>query len=319
MNSKIVLKHTIPAKLIFAMAKPTFILRRTFEALLGRRVMAYLMYLRPLEWPIMTAHFLLGSLLAVGLDLAWGRTLFGWFIFVILMNGGTLAINSAFDKDEGDIGYLKSPPEMPRHLPHVSTAMLVAAFLLGYLLPPVFAWPTAACVLMSVLYSVPPARLKSRAGWDLIVNMLGYGLLTPLAGWGLTGQPLTSWFCKICVGFGFLFGALYPATQIYQVEEDAARGDRTLVITLGIAHSLIAALLLQTAAHAMFIWAAVEREVPLYWILLSLILWGGVIIQWLIQWRSLSQNQHEKRMYRLLVCWALTDAALLWTLWPRCT
>jgi len=279
--------------------------------------MAYLMYLRPLEWPIMTAHFLLGSLLAVGIDLHWSSTLLGWFIFVILMNGGTLAINSAFDKDEGDIGYLKSPPEMPKYLLHVSTAMLLAAFLLGYLLPPVFAWATAACVLMSVLYSVPPARLKSRAGWDLVINMLGYGLLTPLAGWGLTGIPLTSWFWKVCIGFAFLFGALYPATQIYQVEEDAARGDRTLVITLGITQSLYAALLLQAAAHAMFIWAALERATPLFWILVSLISWSAVIIHWLIRCRSMSQNQHEKRMYRLLVCWTLTDAALLWILWPR--
>jgi chlorophyll synthase len=194
--------------------------------------------------------------------------------------------------------------------------MLVAAFLSGYLLPTIFAWTTALCVLMSVLYSVPPARLKSRAGWDLVINMLGYGLLTPLAGWGLTGQPLTPWFWKVCIGFAFLFGALYPATQIYQVEEDAARGDRTLVIKLGIAKSLVAAQLLQLAAHAMFIWAAVERMASVYWIFLSLIAWSAVIVRWLTQWRALSQRQHEKRMYWLLVCWAVTDAALLWVLWP---
>jgi 4-hydroxybenzoate polyprenyltransferase len=263
----------------------------------------------------MTAHFILGTLLAAGAELHWGSTALGWFIFVILMNGGTLAINSVFDKDEGDIGYLKSPPEMPKYLLHLSTAMLAAAFLLSYLLPFAFAWATAACVLMSVLYSVPPARLKSRAGWDLVINMLGYGLLTPLAGWGLTGQPLTSWFWKICIGFAFLFGSLYPATQIYQVEEDTARGDRTLVISLGITRSLTAALLLQLAAHAMFIWAAIERNASVFWIILSLTAWSAVITRWLTQWRDLTQNQHEKRMYRLLVCWAVTDIVLLWILW----
>jgi 4-hydroxybenzoate polyprenyltransferase len=293
--------------------------------------MAYLMHMRPLEWPIMTAHFLFGALLAAapgiaapgapGFGLPWGRLLLGWFIFVFLMNGGTLAINSAFDGDEGDVGYLKAPPEVPKRLAHVSGAMLAAAFLLGHLLPPVFAWATAACVLMSVLYSVPPARLKSRAGWDIAINMLGYGLLTPLAGWGLTGEPLAPWFWKVCVGFGFLFGSLYPATQIYQAEEDRARGDRTFAIALGIPKSLVAALLLAALAHAMFAWAAVGAGrglPPLHpLILLSLAGWAGVIVQWMSGWRGLSGAQHERRMYWLLVCWAVTEIALLWMFWPK--
>jgi len=302
------------------MTTPTFPIRRIFEALLGRQLMAYVLHLRPLEWPIMTAHFLLGTLLAVGFDMPWRYVVLGWFIFVVLMNGGTLAINSAFDQDEGDVGYLKSPPKTPKYLLHISAVMLAAAFLLGYLLPLVFAWATAACVLMSVLYSVPPARLKARAGWDLIINMLGFGLLTPLAGWGLTGQPLTPWFWKICIGFTFLFGALYPATQIYQIEEDTARGDRTMVIKLGVAKSLIAAVAMQLIAHGMFIWAVFDQffftvlSSPL---LISLGIWTGIITNWLIHWRSLSQKEHENRMYWLLACWALTDLVLLWTFWPR--
>jgi len=274
----------------------------------------------------MTAHFLFGALLAAGgaapraPGLPWGDLLLGWFIFVVLMNGGTLAINSAFDRDEGDVGYLKAPPEAPKYLAHVSGAMLAAAFLLCRLLPPAFAWATAACVLMSVLYSVPPVRLKSRAGWDLAINMLGYGLLTPLAGWGLTGAPLAPWFWKACIGFGFLFGSLYPATQIYQVEEDGARGDRTLAVALGVPGSLCAALLLAAAAHSMFCWAAVERGLrPPHSLLpnLSWVAWMGVIAQWLAKWRSLSRARHEKRMYRLLICWVVTEAALLWMFWMK--
>ena len=281
------------------------------------------MHMRPLEWPIMTVHFLFGALMAVGLGLPWWNLLLGWFIFVVLMNGGTLAINSAFDMDDGDVGYLKAPPEVPKYLAHVSGAMLAAAFLLGYLLRGVFAWATAACVLMSVLYSVPPARLKSKAGWDIAINMLGYGLLTPLAGWGATGHPLAPWFWKVCIGFGFLFGSLYPATQIYQLEEDGARGDRTFVVALGIPMSLIAALLLMFLAYAMFSWAAIECGYAAYLrtphaiLYFALIAWGQVIAQWLNRWRTFTRAQHEKRMYWLLVCWAVTEVALLWMFWPK--
>jgi len=305
------------------MDEKSFPIRKFFGALIGERALAYVLHLRPLEWPIMTVHFLMGTLLAVGLDISWGKLALGWFIFVVLVNGGTLAINSAFDQDEGDVGYLKSPPKAPKYLRHVSGAMLAAAFLLGYLLPWVFAWATAVCVLMSILYSVPPARLKALAGWDLIINMLGFGLLTPLAGWGLTGQPLTPWFWKICIGFGFLFGALYPATQIYQIEEDWARGDRTLVIRLGAKASLIVALLMVFAAHLMFVWAAGTtfdkqqmRFVPNF-LMISNLLWAVTISSWAGGLRSMTQAKNEKMMYWLLAFWAVTEIIILWLFWPH--
>ncbi len=80
-----------------------------------------------------------------------------------------------------------SRPRPPRYLLQVAILMLAAALVLGFLLPPLFAWSNAACVAMAVFDSVPPARLKARAGWDLLINCLGFGLLTPLAGWGSIG------------------------------------------------------------------------------------------------------------------------------------
>ncbi len=294
--------------------------RRAFERVLGTEVMAYVLHLRPLEWPIMTAHFLLGTMMAAGWAAfgSHGRVAgFGWFIFVALLNGGTLAINSAFDQDEGDIGYLRQPPKPPRYLLHVSVVMLSLSFGLGFLLPRVFAWSNALCVVMSVLYSVPPPRLKARAGWDLLINCIGFGLLTPLAGWGLTGRPLEPWFWAVCIGFAFLFGALYPATQIYQIEEDRARGDRTLVIRFGERLSLDAALVFTLLAHGCFAYATMARALPLIWIAPSLFAWLGVFLPWRMLWRRWTQARHEAGMYWALAAWAITDLSLLVLLWPR--
>jgi 4-hydroxybenzoate polyprenyltransferase len=293
-----------------------FPVRRWFESRVGARAMPYLLHLRPLEWPIMSAHFLLGTLLAVGWPLRPGPTLLGWLIFVALMNGGTLAINSAFDQDEGDIGYLKAPPPPPEHLVAFSGLLLGAAAILGFLLPLPFAFINLACVVMSLLYSVPPARLKARAGWDLLINCLGFGLLTPLAGWALTGRPFSDAIRLASLGFAFLFAALYPMTQVYQVAEDSRRGNRTLVIQLGVGRSLLLALLAALLAHGLFLAALMaEGRNPRY-LLPSLVVWLAVLLPWLRGWRTWTDARHEKGMYWGLGAWAVTDVSLLGLLWP---
>ena len=272
-------------------------IRRFFEKLVGARAMPYLLHLRPLEWPIMSAHFLLGTLLAAGWGLPGGTSFLGWFIFVGLMNGGTLAINSAFDKDEGDIGYLKAPPRPPEHLLAFSLINL-------------------ACVVMSVLYSVPPPRLKARAGWDLVINCVGFGLLTPLAGWALTGRPFSRTVLLASIGFAFLFATLYPMTQIYQVAEDSRRGDQTLTIRLGVGRSLTLALLTSLIAHVFFLAGLLAQGRPPLYLLPSLAAWLAVLIPWMRGWRSWTDPQHENGMYWGLGAWAITDLSLLVLLWP---
>jgi 4-hydroxybenzoate polyprenyltransferase len=293
-----------------------FPVRRFFEQLVGPRTMPYLLHLRPLEWPIMSAHFLLGALLAAGWGLRARPSLLGWLVFVALMNGGTLAINSAFDKDDGDIGYLKAPPRPPEHLLGFSSALLGISTLLGFLLPLPFALINLACVIMSVLYSVPPPRLKARAGWDLLINCIGFGLLTPLAGWALTGLPFSRAILLASIGFGFLFATLYPMTQIYQVAEDSRRGDRTLVIQLGVGRSLALALVAALIAHGCFLGGIlVMGRAPLF-LLPSLIAWLAVLLPWLRSWRARTEQQQEAGMYWGLGAWAVTDLSLLALLWP---
>jgi len=293
-----------------------FPIRRFFETIIGPRAMPYLLHLRPLEWPIMSAHFLLGTLLATGWALSARPTLLGWLVFVALMNGGTLAINSAFDQDEGDIGYLKAPPKPPEHLVAFSSLLLVISTLLGFLLPLPFALINLGCVVMSVLYSVPPPRMKARAGWDLLINCVGFGLLTPLAGWALTGRPFTRPILLASAGFAFLFATLYPMTQIYQVAEDSRRGDRTLVIQVGVGRSLGLALLAALVAHGFFLAGILALGRDPRFLLPSLLAWLALLLPWLRGWRAWTDQQHETGMYWGLAAWAVTDLSLLVLLWP---
>jgi hypothetical protein len=164
---------------------------------LGRQLQAALQLMRPAQWPILSAQFFLAVLLISPRAMGGGCWLnagsltvlaTGWLIWVVLLNGGTLAFNSAFDRDEGPVAYLDTPPLPPTWLaPAALGAMLLGVLLAWLVLGQGLALVTGGCVLLSVLYSAPGperARLrwKSRPGLDLLVNMVGYGAGTTLAG-----------------------------------------------------------------------------------------------------------------------------------------
>ena len=117
--------------------------------LLGRGF-DYLLHLRPAEWPIMAVHLLTGSALAIGLaGMLAGRGRAGAAgsarsAFVIGINGGTLALNSAFDRDEGDVAYLQAASAAAPGLALFGLALMVAgAARRRSGCPGRFSWPTA--------------------------------------------------------------------------------------------------------------------------------------------------------------------------------
>lgn len=292
--------------------------RRLGYSLLPGETFSYLLHLRPREWPIVAGHALFGFALAIPvsseLGERWGTALLGTFLFVICLNGGTLAINSAFDRDEGDIGYLDAPPPPPRHLFAFGAALMALGQIVTLLLlPALFSAVYAACLVMSVLYSVPPFRWKAVAGLDLVINAAGFGVLTPLAGWALSGVPLAAWAIIILLGFGPLFAALYPLTQFYQLEEDRARGDRTLALLLGVHSSLLFSVAMTVAAFLLISLGVALAPGGGVWplVLIPLIAWLALLLRWLRQFPTMSSADHKRGMYRALQAWALTNLAVL--------
>jgi len=290
--------------------------RRWGYRLLPGDLFSYLLHLRPAEWPIMAAHTALGYVLAVGLKGAGSGERFlpalgALAIWVILLNGGTLAINSVFDQDEGDIGYLRAPPRPPRHLLAFSAALLAGGQLLSFALPPAFRIDYAICLVLSILYSVPPFRFKAVAGVDWVINMWGFGTLTPFAAWAATGRPLDVPHALVLLGFCPLFAGLYPLTQLYQMEEDRRRGDRTLALMLGMRASLAVAIASTVLAFALFAWAAALLWVRAWLLVVPLILWLAVLLPWYRRRDALSAAAQQRGMYHALGAWAVTDLAVL--------
>jgi 4-hydroxybenzoate polyprenyltransferase len=279
---------------------------------------SYILHMRPAEWPIMAGHTLLGYVLAVGVQGAGsgeqiGTALRALVIWVVFLNGGTLAINSVFDRDEGDIGYLNAPPPLPRYLLHFTAVLLVAGQLLAFTLPRAFQIAYAICFVLSILYSVPPFRFKAVAGVDWVINMWGFGTLTPYAAWAATGRPLDAGHGLVLLAFCPLFAGLYPLTQLYQFDEDRRRGDRTLALILGMRTSLVVATLSTLLAFGLFAWGMRLLHIGTkgFALVLPLALWLAVLLPWLLDYASWSPKQHQRGMYRALAAWAVTDLTVL--------
>jgi len=115
----------------------------------------------------------------------------------------------------------------------------------------------------------------------------------------------------VLLGFCPLFAGLYPLTQLYQMEEDRRRGDRTLALMLGMRASLVVAIACTVLAFALFAWAAALLWVRAWLLVVPLILWLAVLMPWYRRRDALSQAAQQRGMYQALGAWAVTDVAVL--------
>ncbi|MBE0566819.1 MAG: UbiA family prenyltransferase, partial [Krumholzibacteria bacterium] len=278
----------------------------------------------PRQWPILTAQLLVGVLLAqpdraqlaaLGAPAALGTVALAWVAWVVLLNGGTLAYNSAWDRDTGPVAFLARPPRPPAWLAEAALGTMAAGAVLGAATVGTrFGHVTAACVALSVMYSHPAPRLKARPGLDLAVNMAGYGAGTTLAGLlagrAATGQAPGADDPWLVGGFALLFGSLYPLTQIYQAADDAARGDRTLTTALGVRPVLALALVLGLLAAGALLRTAPAGTASAL-VGGACVLWLAHLAQWLARAGGMDAAGHERGMYVALALWAGVDAALV--------
>lgn len=152
----------------------------------------------------------------------------------VLLFGGSTVYNSFWDKDEGPIGGLVRPPETAAwFLP----ASLVIQFLGLEALIFVSSWAAAAAVVGMVcswFYSSPRFRWKGRPLLSLLAIGVGTGLVPVVVGYGAaSGLAPTPLVFAAALGATLLLLSAYPLSQVYQVEEDSRRGDRTFAATFG--------------------------------------------------------------------------------------
>lgn len=199
-----------------------------------KQLLNFLIHLRlHYQFFILSGGYLLAALFVQ--DVNWTQFWLQFLNVHVLLFGGATAYNSWWDKDEGAIGGLKSPPEMQRWMWPVSMGMqyvgLIWAFSVGWN----FAIIYVISMLFFWLYSTPLARWKGKPLLSLVAIGVSTGtnsfLLGFLAG---GGYPITYFEDVISVGVACIILSLYPVSQIYQTVEDRKRGDQTFALNYGL-------------------------------------------------------------------------------------
>lgn len=148
------------------------------------------------------------------------------------LHAGTLWLNAALDQDEGEVlfGRPVRPPAGTSIAAYVALALTVPLAWFGH---PLAGVAGLVCALLAVGYSHPRLAWKGHPLGGPVVNIVGYGLLSPLAGWAVVAVPPDPRTVLVWILFALAIFGTYLAAQAFQQDEDRGRGYRTLVATHG--------------------------------------------------------------------------------------
>lgn len=178
--------------------------------------------------------------LSVSPNISAQPLLWTFLIIHFLLYPASNGFNSYFDKDEKSIGGLKNPPPVNKGLYFLVLVFDIVAIILAiWKVSTDFAYMLFLYSLVSRAYSHPWIRLKKYAVISWFIAGLFQGAFTFIMCYmGVNKFEFMQAMKPTILIPAFLSSALlwgsYPMTQIYQHEEDAKRGDKTLSLKLGI-------------------------------------------------------------------------------------
>jgi 1,4-dihydroxy-2-naphthoate octaprenyltransferase len=198
-------------------------------------VKSVLIHLR-LHFQLLLAPVFLWGWLVAGGGLSWSIVLAFISLHVFLYAGAT-AFNTYYDRDEGPVGGLERPPPVVPALLPVALGMKAIGAVLAALVNVSFLVIYLAFAGLSLAYSHPRVRLKAHTWGSLVTVAIGQGVLAFLGAWSAVRGDLSGVVSADGLLGAFaatlLILAFYPLTQLYQVDEDSARGDRTMAVAWG--------------------------------------------------------------------------------------
>tara|TARA_B110001454_G_scaffold219198_1_gene251473 strand:+ start:43541 stop:44428 length:888 start_codon:yes stop_codon:yes gene_type:complete len=145
-----------------------------------------------------------------------------FFIYSVLLFGGTCALNTHFDNDNGPLNFLENPPEKPKYLGHFGIILMFLAVVLSSQFGQWAMTMAALSLVLSVLYSVKlPGftwRGKEVGVIDNLINALGCGFVGVMMGATFSDSLPDVATVLFAISFTITVAGSYPATQIFQLK-----------------------------------------------------------------------------------------------------
>jgi 4-hydroxybenzoate polyprenyltransferase len=160
-----------------------------------------------------------------------------WIQFVLihtLLFGGATAFNSYWDKDEGPVGGLKNPPKMAEWTRFASIFLMVIGLLINYDKSFLYNGIYLFSLVLFWVYSSPIGRWKGHPWLSLLTIGLSTGSNSFLMGLISLGDQIVWWHWITATGVSFMLTAMYPVSQVFQIDEDRSRGDTTFAVKYGL-------------------------------------------------------------------------------------
>jgi 4-hydroxybenzoate polyprenyltransferase len=199
-----------------------------------------------------------------------GQALLVFIILHLFTYPASNGYNSYFDKDEGSIALIKNPPKVKKSLYQTAIILEWTGVILAIFVNLTF----VACIiiynLLSKAYSHPSIRLKKYPVISFLVVFIFQGFFVYLTCYLAFGKNILDFNMRhIIAAFicSCLIGASYPLTQIYQFDEDASRGDKTLSMLLGYKSSFIfSAIVFLTGIILMYKYWELQNQVTKFYV-----------------------------------------------------
>ncbi len=210
----------------------------------------YFFLLRPLILIPSWNFLLIGCYLAQKKGGFSADIIVGLIIYTFLM-GGVYILNQITDIETDRANkklFILSKGHVPVKHAYIEMVILwVAAVLLSLKFSFVFLVFIGISLVLGILYSLPPIKLKGKPLLDTLANSFGYGMINFAVGWLIVASFDVAMFIKFLPYF-LSISAVFINTTVVDIEGDRKVGERTTAVLFGEQAALVCSTVLITAA-----------------------------------------------------------------------
>jgi len=248
-------------------------------------------------------------------EINWFKAISAFFLLHFLLYPASNGYNSYMDRDTESIGGIEKPLEPSYELFICSLVMDALGLFLAFVLSNNFGIAYLCYILFSRLYSWRMIRLKKYPIGGYLTVILNQGALVFYMVFQVCNNrenvvvPI-----ELLAAASLLIGGFYPITQIYQHQQDAKDGVKTISMLLGKRGTFLFCMCLYLLAFGILFWHFNQRGELNQFYVLQLFFVPVVIyfLNWFIKvWKNPIEAGFKQTMFMNWLASGCTNAAFI--------